>query len=48
MCGLRPRIEHCFLSKNAFFSKKICSCAFFVVPLHAFSRVCEEEINNNY
>ena len=27
-----------FLSKNAFFSKKICTCAFFVVPLQALSK----------
>ena len=29
-----------FLYKNAFFIKKIWSCAFFVVPLHAFLAHC--------
>ena len=29
---------HFFLSKNAFFSKKICTCAFFVVPLQPLSK----------
>ena len=35
--SLNAAYERIFLSKIHFFQKKICSCAFFVVPLHAFS-----------